>query len=356
MHICVSHRTALAYLLRMPCLRPVGARPSRASSVPAAPPSSSEAAALLEALSPNLSKAVDKLDILVSERNGCRQASSFRAHLCAGDLPDGSFISTDAMGISFHVCAPELVFLQMASELDEDQLIYVGYALCSEFRLDEFEIGGCAHREGWDAPLTDVERIRAYLTRLPERTRGRRRALEALEHVRKGARSPMEAGLAMVIGLPLRFGGHALGDVALNSEMRVYDGVDARGCARWVTRIPDILVTARDRTGALRRVGVDFDAKSTHMSPGRVAADVDRRNLMAPQGGFTHITIGSSQVRDYVALRRELDRIRRALGQRKKPRLKGNAGSERNRRIVVETGARQFVLWTRVLGATRFEL
>ena len=155
----------------------------------------------------------------------------------------------------------------------------------------------------------------------------------------------------MVIGLPLSLGGHALGETSMNPEVRVYDGIDARGEPRWVTRIPDILVVARDRVGRERRVGVDYDAKSTHGGPVRVQRDVDRRNLLAPVPTFTHITLGSAQVDDYVAFCRELDRIRRALGQRRKPRLVGNPDSARNRRLVATTRSRQFDLWNRVLGA-----
>lgn len=352
MEICISHRTALSYLLRVPCLRPVGARPSRASAVPAKLPPSERVEALYEALLPNLAEGTERLNLLVSKREGRHKCPRAWARLSVGDLPEGSFISDVAYGISFHVCAPELVFLQLASELELDHLIYAGYALCSEFRLDDLEPGGCLRRSGSDEPLTSVARIRAYLERTAPGTRGRARALRALDYVRDGARSPREAGLAMAIGLPLRLGGYALGEVELNREIHVYDGVDARGEARWVTRIPDILVSARDERGRTRRVGVDFDAASTHMSPERVLSDVDRRNLLASQDDFAHITIGTVQVRNYVAFCREMDRVRRALGRRRKPRLKGDPDSERNRLLLSRTASRQFDLWDRILGSS----
>ena len=244
----------------------------------------------------------------------------------------------------------------MASEVELDHLIYVGFALCSSFRLDEYAPGGCALREWSDAPLTSVARIRSYLERVPAGTKGRGVALRALEHVRDGARSPYEIGLAMVIGMPLRLGGYALGETVMNPEVKVYDGVDMRGQARWVTRIPDVLVSARDSNGVLRRVGVDYDARLTHGAPDRVARDLDRRNLLAPNEDFRHITLGTQQVSNYVAFRREMDRIRRALGQRKKPRLVGDPDSERNRRLEADTLARQFDLWDRVLGGSRYQL
>lgn len=356
MRTCVSHQTALAYLLRMPNLRDADARPSRASAIPDSVPSAAEAQALLEALVPNLVEGADALDVLVSTNSGRHQTKGLRARLCTTKLPAGSFIPADAMGIEFYLCAPELVFLQMASEVELDHLIYVGFALCSSFRLDEYAPGGCALREWSDAPLTSVARIRSYLERVPAGTKGRGAALRALEHVRDGARSPYEIGLAMVIGMPLRLGGYALGETVMNPEVKVYDGVDVRGQVRWVTRIPDILVSARDSNGVLRRVGVDYDAKLTHGAPDRVARDLDRRNLLAPNEDFRHITLGTQQVSNYVAFRREMDRIRRALGQRKKPRLVGDPDSERNRRLEADTLARQFDLWDRVLGGSRYQL
>ena len=351
MDVCISHQTALSYLLRVPNLRQPGARQSRAAAIPERVPRSDVTRKLLDALVGCLPEGHGRLDVLVSSENGRYNTGSVRAHLCTTKLPAGSFIPTDAMGVEFHVCAPELVFLQMAGEVELDHLIYIGFALCSAFRLDSWEPGGCVYREGYDAPLTTVDRMRAYLERLPEGTRNRAVALRALQHVRAGARSPREVGIAMVIGLPLSLGGYSLGETSMNPEIRVYDGIDSRGEPRWVTRIPDILVVAHDRSGRERRVGVDFDAKSTHGDPLKVRKDVDRRNLLAPVATFTHFTLGSAQVENYVAFCREIDRIRRALGQRQKPRLVGNADSERNRRLVAATRSRQFDLWNRVLGA-----
>lgn len=356
MRICLSHRTALGYLLRVPNVRHGSTRMSRARAVPAACPSDEDARRLLDALCSNLPDDLDRLDVLVSRRAGCHQTDAVRPHLCTTELPAGSFLADEVMGQGYYVSSPELVFLQMAEELELDQLIYVGFALCSAFRLDDLEPGGCAHREGRDEPLTSVARIGAYLDRLPRGTRNVSVARRALEHVRDGARSPSEGGIAMAVGMPVLLGGHALGETRMNPEMRIYDGVDGRGEARWVTRIPDVLVTARDRSGGLRRVGIDFDALSTHGSPVRAAEDVERRNLMAPDGRFTHITLTTADVTNYVAFRRALDRVRRALGQREKPRTKGNRGSADNQRKLADAWSRQFDLWNRVLGAGRFKL
>ena len=356
MQICLSHRTALGYLLRVPNVGRGAGRASRARVVPKTCPSSQEIKRLRDVLWPYLPEGLSKLDLVVSDCSRRHQTEDANVHLCTAALPAGSFMPDAVMGVDFHVSSPELVFLQMAEEVELDQLIYVGFALCSSFRLDDLEQGGCIQREGRDEPLTSVARIRAYLERLPKGTRNVAIARRALEHVRDGARSPSEAGIAMAVGMPVKLGGNALGETRMNPEMKIYDGIDARGMARWITRIPDILVTAKDRSDETRKVGIDFDAMSTHSVPVRAAADVERRNLIAPDGKFTHFTLTSDDVGNYIAFRRALDRIRRALGQREKPHVRGSRNSADNQRILADVWARQFELWNRVLGGGRLRL
>lgn len=350
MQICISHETALGYLLRMPNLRDEGERPSRAYSVPAAVPDDARARRLLEALSPNLPEGNSTIDVLVSQPAGRYQTKTVHAHLCTLELPPGSFVPEVAWGIEFYLCSPELVFLQLAATLCLEHLIFVGFALCSGFRLDGWAPGGCAHREGRDRPLTSIRKLRGYLDSLPAGTPGRARAQRALEHVREGARSPREAAIAMLVGLPASLGGHQLGTTVLNQAVRVYDGLDRFGAPRWVERIPDIMVTARDREGRRRRVGIDYDPDVTHSDPMRVELDVDRRNLIASTDRFCHITLRSSDVEVYAAFCRAADRVRRCLGQRKRPRLSGSPDSADNLRRLADAEARRRELWDRVVG------
>lgn len=356
MCICISHKTAMEYLLRVPNPRVRGGRCGQSNVVPSGVPSDERARELLWALDSNLPAGTDRLDVLVRDQAGRHQTKTLRAHLCSLSLPAESFVSDSAFGVDFLVCAPELVFLQMVGEYEMDWAVYAGFALCSAFRLDSYEPGGCVHREGWDEPLTSVGRIRSYLERLPAGVPNRAAALRVLEYVRDGARSPREAGIAMIVGMPLGLGGRALGQTRMNPEIRIYDGLDYFGNKRWVTRIPDILVSAKDRKGELRRVGIDYDSDVIHSSPTRRDADVDRRNLIAASDNFAHITLKTSQVSNYVSFCRELDRIRRSLRQRSKPRFVGNRNSERNRRLAAQTQGRQFDLWNRVLGAETLAL
>lgn len=283
MNTCLSHQTALSYLLRMRNPRVHEPRPCRAKAIPASMPSVDEAAWLYDVLAHDLPEGHDRLDVLVSSQAGRHSASVARPHLCTTTLPDGSFVPIVLYGTEVHLSSPELVYLQMAESLGTEALVYVGYALCSNYRLDDLEQGGVAIRtDSGDEPLTSVERIRSYLGRLPQGTRNLAKALKALDYVREGARSPMEAGIAMCINLPSRLGGHAIGDVRLNPELRVYDGIGRRGEARYETRYPDILVSAQGRDGIVRHVDVEYSPLVTHGSPDRMLGDGERDNLLSP--------------------------------------------------------------------------
>ncbi|WP_346695174.1 hypothetical protein [Thermophilibacter mediterraneus] len=356
MRICVSHGTALHYWLRMPNLKSAGERPSRARSIPKRLPGAEEVGALGRGLGFYMPEGCERIDLLVSRQSGRHQAAGVSAHLCSARLPAGSFVPCVIFGHEVYMSSPELVFLQMAEELQLDQLAYVGFALCSTFRLDDLEAGGCVHREGSDVALTSVARIRAYLNQLPRGTRNRGLALRALDFVRDGARSPREAGIAVTLLLPLRRGGEGYESVAMNQETRIFDGIDSRGEARWVTRIPDILVEARGRKGEARKVGVDYDAASTHSDSLRVVSDTDRRNLAAAAGTFTHISLCTAQTTDYTTYRRELDRIRRALGRRPYPRVAKDSDSPSDQEILKRAESRRFELWNRMLGEETYEL
>ena len=356
MRICISHGTALHYWLRVPNLRRSGERPSRARAVPERLPSASKVKELLEAFEFYLPEGCSEIDFLVSSPAGKHRMDGASVHLCSIQLPAGSFVPEVVWGHEVYLSSPELIFFQMAEELEFDQLVYVGFALCSTFRLDDLEQGGCVHREGHDVALSSVERIRAYLERLPKGARNKAVALHALEYVRDGARSPREVGIAETLILPQLRGGEGYRNLALNRETRIFDGIDSKGADRWVTRIPDILVECRDRKGVMRRVGVDYDANSTHSDPVRRVSDADRRNLVSAASPFTHITLCTEQVSNQVAYRRELDRIRRALGQRSNPRVSRKSESERDQRILKRAEQRKFDLWNRVLGKEAYQL
>ena len=115
------------------------------------------------------------------------------------------------------------MFLQIAVKHTLLETVYMGYALCSSYRIDADAENGIALREGDDEPLTSVSRIGQYLAKV-DGAYGTAKARRALAYVRDGSISPTESAMAMALSMPRRFGGFAAGDVVLG------ENVAGRGC------------------------------------------------------------------------------------------------------------------------------
>lgn len=324
MDVCLSHMTALHWLLRNFNLRRSGERPSRASALPARAPDARMAEELRSYIGSSLpeggaGEGPVPLEVLVSRRLGRRSSRGVVSHLCTSRLPAGSFVCLRMRALDVWVTSPELTFLQLAAELDVARAAYVGMALCSRFRIDELDASGVVRRELGDSPLTTVSRVRGYLDRAAG-VRGVGRARRALEHVRDGALSPPEAGIALAAGLPPLLGGHSLGDVFLNQAIRVYAGRGADGGERYVTRYPDVLIRSVDGRGRPRVAGIDYDPLLTHGGEVRRRLDLERSNQIVATRRIDHFTFTGAQHDSYDAFASSMDQVRRALGRRRTPR------------------------------------
>ena len=213
MRVCLSHDTAFRWLMRNRNPRKRGLS-SNARVLPLSSPSAQQCKALLSGLSLDDTA----LEVLVCRANGRRESECVKSHLSGVAYPAGSFVRVDVPGFSgVYAASPELAFRQIAAKRPLLEAVYVGYALCSSYRVDKHVDGGIAVREGDDAPLTSVERIGRYL-RKTEGSYGCAKARRALSYVRDGSKSPAESALAMGLGLPLCMGGFAAGEVLLRDE------------------------------------------------------------------------------------------------------------------------------------------
>lgn len=166
-------------------------------------------------LASELRLGAEPLEVLVCRSSGRRDSGSVKSHLSGLAYPSGSFVRVDVPGLDgVYAASPELVFRQIAAKHSLLEAVYVGYALCSSYRVDGHVDGGIAIREGDDAPLTTVSRIGAYL-RKTEGSYGCAKARRALSYVREGSASPTESALAMGLSLPACLGGFGAGDVVL---------------------------------------------------------------------------------------------------------------------------------------------
>ena len=218
-NICLSHDAAFRWLVRNRNPRITGNR-TTARVLPCTSPFVSESRTLRSLLGIE----DGKLEVLVRTSAGRRDGDCLRSHYSGSAYPAGSFVKVPVEGFGAVCCSsPELTFLQIAVKHTLLETVYMGYALCSSYRIDADAENGIALREGDDEPLTSVARIGQYLAKV-DGTYGSAKARRALAHVRDGSISPTESAMAMALSMPRRFGGFAAGDVVLG------ENVAGRGC------------------------------------------------------------------------------------------------------------------------------
>ena len=219
MNICLSHDAAFRWLVRNRNPRITGNR-TTARVLPCTSPFVSESRTLRSLLG------IDdgKLEVLVRTSAGRRDGDCLRSHYSGNAYPAGSFVKVPVEGFGTVCCSsPELTFLQVAVKHTLLETVYMGYALCSSYRIDADAENGIALREGDDEPLTSVSRIGQYLAKV-DGAYGTAKARRALAYVRDGSISPTESAMAMALSMPRRFGGFAAGEVLLG------ENAAGRGC------------------------------------------------------------------------------------------------------------------------------
>ena len=259
--------------------------------------------------------------------NGRRETGLIKSHLSGVAYPAGSFVRVPVLDVpGVYAASPELVFRQIAAKRTLLEAVYVGYALCSSYRVDGAADGGIAPREGDDEPLTSVERIREYL-RKTEGSYGCAKARRALSYVREGSISPTESALAMGLTLPLCLGGFGAGDIVMRGDFEAEGDIDAAssGSARSVslTMADDcggvdsvsLLVTRGAGTRseqALDDTIADVDSEA-HL---RDSANARKRAYSEKAISREDWTVTSSQIREFNSYVRLCERVRRQLALR----------------------------------------
>lgn len=347
MSVCISHRCAAKWLVSNPN-HMIGSKPLARSDVPAfRAPLAADARCILEQLG------VDDqpLDVLVPSVADRRSTSRLKVHVCQhmDKLPTGSFIPIESRidDVDLYVTSPELTLAHLANRADGLETIFWGMAFCSEYRLEPLSRSGVVLRTGHDRPLTDTRRLRRFLKQAGL-VRGASFALRLVPHMLERSRSPRESGLAMFLGLGTLYGGNSLGTIQLNPMISIYDGTDRFGGRKIISRSPDLLILPRARSKQGHRVLVDYDSDSEHLvSEQKAALDSSRRNELMSLNGINYYTVTTAQANSYRAMVDLAERIRRNIGARPRPMLKGNRDSTKNQEAIKGWDARRFALWHR---------
>ena len=359
-YFIVSHNAALALLAHIPNPRFGDSEPEVVSIAGACALCDQEAQEFID----RYDLGIDTLDVLVPKRADRRRTKHVATHLCTNELPAGSFISLGHWrgDLDAYVCSPELAFLQAAHDDDAAEAIYAGYAMTSDYRLDNLVPGGVTSRDAGmrDGGLTTKELIAAYLGRA-SKVRGAAKAKALLSYVKEGSRSPRESGLCMFMSLPAHYGGLALGEAELNKKYFIRDGYnDGRNRKlRVLERTPDITLTAKAEVGLDKvRAGllpevltalVDYDSDAIHDGREKIRKDAERRNELQLLNGVAYFTVTTDQASDYEKLVRLCERIRRKLHRNKRPIFNKSMSEEQRYFALARVETKRFKLWQTVI-------
>ena len=359
-YFIVSHNAALALLAHIPNPRFGDSEPEVVSIAGACALCDQEAQEFID----RYDLGIDVLDLMVPTRADRRRTKHVATHLCTNELPAGSFISLGHWrgDLDAYVCSPELAFLQAAHDGDAAEAIYAGYAMTSDYRLDNLAPGGVTGRDAGmrDGRLTTKELIAAYLDRAAK-VRGAAKAKALLPYVVEGSRSPRESGLCMFMSLPAHYGGLALGKAELNKKYFIRDGYnDGRNRKlRVLERTPDITLTAKAEVGVDKvRAGllpevltalVDYDSDAIHDGREKIRKDAERRNELQMLNGVAYFTVTTDQASDYEKLVRLCERIRRKLHRNKRPIFNKSMSEEQRYFALARVETKRFKLWQTVI-------
>ena len=364
-YFIVSHNAALALLARIPNPRFGDSEPEVVSIAGACALPDQEAQEFID----RYDLGIGVLDLMVPKRADRRRSKHVVTHLCTNELPAGSFISLGHWrgDLDVYVCSPELAFLQAAHDGDVAEAIYAGYAITSDYRLDNLAPGGVTSRDRGmrDGRLTTKGLIAAYIEKSPK-VRDIAKAKALLAYVNEGSRSPRESGLCMFMSLPARYGGYALGKAELNKKYFIRDGYSdgRKRKLRVLERTPDITLTAKAEVGVnkvkagllpeLLTALVDYDSDAIHDGSEKIHKDAERRNELQLLNGVAYFTVTTDQASDYDKLVMLCERIRRKLRRRKRPIFYKPMTEEARYFAKKRVETKRFKLWQTVIEAHRY--
>lgn len=238
---------------------------------------------------------LETLDILVGMAYERTDAALFRPHVHGGVIRADDVIELVPGLVTVR---PELCFIQAARWMTRWELIEFGYELCGCYEMSG-TARGAAYTER--APVTTADRLRTYV-HSHSRVRGSKIAASALVRVCDGARSPMEAALAMAIILPPKEGGLGYRGIELNYRIEVPEPYKGLTSSEYL--MPDVYAPARN-------VGMEYDG-DTHAERARRARDAERLAVFGAMGIRMHV-LTRGQFAQQLAFHRAMNAIARDL-------------------------------------------
>lgn len=197
-----------------------------------------------------------------------------------------------------YVAGPELCFLQLARTYSLAELVRLGFELCGGYSIEGRVERGFSDR----SPLTTKEKLTSFLETASGHA-GMRAARKAAQYVLDNSASPRETDLAMMLCMPVHYGGYGLRGAELNAE------IDPSNSLRNSTRLlADRRTYKPDIFWRKQRVIVEYDSNYAHALTRKITLDSSRRNSLQSMG-YSVVTVSNDLIRSTAAM----DRVVRGL-------------------------------------------
>lgn len=237
----------------------------------------------------------DSSNITVSKYNARFFSKDNKIYSCELDLPVGAVIVRNGRAIA----SPELLFLELASELSIHSLILLGLELCSHPQAQPSKA------------ITTRQKLAAFL----EKTSGHRghyNATRAVKYVENGSASIMESLAYMILTLPHALGGYGLNSAVFNHEISLKS--EARAHLKQNYCYVDLYYKRA-------KLAVEYESFTHHSSPLEQSKDMVRSDFLESQGIYV-MHMSTIQLYDIDACRNFAYNLARRLKKRMQIRSK----------------------------------
>lgn len=242
-----------------------------------------------------------RVDLLIRDVNSAFAKEYVSLHICNSKTTPSMLVPIDA-DLKGFITSPEFTYMQIASKLDFIGVILAGSALCSDYFLNQDGRGGVSQRP--NGPLTNRAAIAKFLS-TQERKRGIVPAKRALQYIVEKARSPREASLALLLGLPYNLGGFNLGTIELNMPIELENRYSEK-----IIRIPDLTIQLKDKRKKQATVLLDYDPAITHTGNQKVMRDMDRENELVAGVQCPHFSVSGEMLKSFESVQGLVRQIR----------------------------------------------
>ena len=200
--------------------------------------------------------------------SGKTSSQSKRFHNNIWKLPDRApcFLSFES---GVYLSNPEFCFVQLARSCSVIDLIKLGFELCGTYRIDPASPIGFRPAQ----PLSSTEAINRFIDKMHGKVP--RKAKTAIRYVCDGSASPMETCLALLLGLPARYGGYGLGMPEMNAKVLI----PARLSKRTTYREYHC-----DLYWPEQNVAIEYNSREFHVNELAVERDASRINNLKAAG------------------------------------------------------------------------